>query len=1163
MKTRASFENLSTSHVLAGLLGGLTLWVVWDAYTASDQIGLVFSRYYLEGVVYALLTAFAVYFSVPLRGGAISLAHAVGIIAFLSLPAEAQPMMTLMMFAGALLGGVPWALMGWHPTLRRRHMRGWQTLIFIVARVTLSFYGAAQFYLAAGAPLPIEPIDELETAQQGIPLVVYALVYLLSAFTLYVTQVVSDAHTSPRFWRDNLFGLTILLLLPMPFAVMGADVARADESLPFFTVTIIGVALSLFGLHVTSRSEQRLRQQLQEMQRLSSATRAMGGNLDLDELLRASYAEVQQLLGVSTFTVALKDAAHPGISYPLMMREHQPVTLTDDPPDAPLILHVIVTRQPLMLADDPASEARQLGLLAPPEETVAWLGVPLMSGQRILGAFVISTRDPEQRFIAEDQRLLTMIATNASITIENAQLYAQKSARADQLGILNQVSALLTRTLSPTEVLDTIVSSAGMIADANAVAVYLRDNEPRTNENRAPHELPPRLLRSAGLSPRFNADPPLPLTHQEPQPRHEQMIMPGPLVINNLAYLEHPPHLKRLLTQEGKRAFVELPVTYGEANLGVIVLYFDAPQTFTEEQIDLMQAFATQAAQAISNARAFASTDQALERRVEQLFVLAAMGRLLNAALDTDKIYEIVLNYATDATKAQRGLVALHEGEGQFRLMARRGYADGSLNDTSVFERDATAEVLTQRQALICQDVRERSDYIPLAPRTRSLLIIPMLKGREMLGIIRLESDDRKAFSESDSHFVGQIANQAIIAADNTQLFQRVRRTRDRLQIILNAMEEGLILIDESETVILANPRVDLLGFTPDQLLDQPVTQLMARHEHFAERLGFGSAESLRHALREMRDPLRQTQTEAFYSERSAEGHAGQQVEIESDQGVRYLQRQVIPIRNEEKHVVGLLLVFYNKTEEYELARARDSFSQMIVHDMRGPLTAVTTSIAILQSIIPQESNYRPIVDRTADASRRAIRKVLTRVDSLLDISKLESGELHLERDVTTLSHIVESVTSDLAPLAHELDVSIHCELDPALPSLHVDTDKTERMLLNLVDNGLKYSPTGGQLLVRGFVETARNGQAAPAIRIQVIDQGPGVPDEYKQRLFDRFVQIEGRQVMRRGVGLGLTFCRLVAEAHQGAIWVDDNPAGGSIFNVRLPLTPTAEPSLT
>jgi signal transduction histidine kinase len=175
-------------------------------------------------------------------------------------------------------------------------------------------------------------------------------------------------------------------------------------------------------------------------------------------------------------------------------------------------------------------------------------------------------------------------------------------------------------------------------------------------------------------------------------------------------------------------------------------------------------------------------------------------------------------------------------------------------------------------------------------------------------------------------------------------------------------------------------------------------------------------------------------------------------------------------------------------------------------------------------------------------------------VNALLDISKMESGAMVLKREPSNAYTIAETVAQELAPLALEMEVVVRNEIDSHLPLLDVDAEKIERVLLNLMDNAIKFTPGEGLVVINAHIEVPYNGAKPEQICVSVKDTGPGIPDEYKTRLFDRYVQVEGRSGRRRGTGLGLTFCRLTVEAHGGKIWIEDNPQGGSIFMFTLPI---------
>ncbi|XWX02922.1 ATP-binding protein [Aggregatilineales bacterium SYSU G02658] len=229
------------------------------------------------------------------------------------------------------------------------------------------------------------------------------------------------------------------------------------------------------------------------------------------------------------------------------------------------------------------------------------------------------------------------------------------------------------------------------------------------------------------------------------------------------------------------------------------------------------------------------------------------------------------------------------------------------------------------------------------------------------------------------------------------------------------------------------------------------------------------------------------------------------------------------------------------------LLEAREAYTHMLVHDLRSPLTAVATSLKMLASTVDETDAHHETIQRLTSAGLRGLRKVMARVDSLLDIAKMESGVMSLQRTPTQVAKLVENVFKDLEPLAEGLEVRLYATITP-LPPLMLDADKMERALLNLVDNALKYTPQGSTVRV----EAVRSGP--DRLQLRVADSGSGVPDSHKERLFDRFVQIEDRQVVRRGVGLGLSLCKAVADAHEGRIWIEDNPTGGAIFIIEVPM---------
>ncbi|MCC6801571.1 MAG: GAF domain-containing protein [Anaerolineae bacterium] len=705
-------------------------------------------------------------------------------------------------------------------------------------------------------------------------------------------------------------------------------------------------------------------------------------------------------------------------------------------------------------------------------------------------------------------------------TSADQQIVRNQQEQVSQLATLNRLLALLTDTLSPETVIDTVISSASTISNASAVAMYLFREDTLS------------LVRAAGLSDTFHAKPPAPLIAEDGRD-FEDSVLVGSVE-------RDAPALGEVMAAEDIAAWIELPLSYQNVPLGVLVIYYDEPTDFSADLLELLRTFAKQSAQAISNARLYEITDEALEKRVGQLLALGNIGHHLTATLEVRAICDLVVEYALQVTGANAAAILLIGEGGEVEHTSVSGYPPGAIGKGLDLIRQGITGVATRTCSTVrVGDVQTEPKYLALVASTRSQLSSPIMWNEAVAGVITLESDRLNGFTEEDTYFVQQLANQAIIAIENARLFRKVAESRDRMQVILNTVTEGIILINTVGEVVLANPRVDLMGLQAETLIRRSLDQLLEEPD-FAERLGFRTGSELHRLVKELRAPG---------------GLAAREPKVFSvgDDDPRFVERQIFPVYDESEQPLGVLLVFYDETEEMKLAKTREEVSQMLIHDLRSPLTAVTTSLKLLSDLTPKDSEFRPLVETTTDSSRRAIRKLLSRVDALLDVARMENGELAIEPKPTELATLVDNVCVELSPIAQELDVSIKPEISAEMPLLDIDADKVERLLLNLVDNALKFSPSHSTVIVRAHEPGAED--AAPGfVRIDVMDSGPGVPDEYKLILFDRFVQVRGRQGARRGTGLGLTFCRLVTETHGGRIWVDNNPTGGSIFAFTLPV---------
>jgi signal transduction histidine kinase len=241
-----------------------------------------------------------------------------------------------------------------------------------------------------------------------------------------------------------------------------------------------------------------------------------------------------------------------------------------------------------------------------------------------------------------------------------------------------------------------------------------------------------------------------------------------------------------------------------------------------------------------------------------------------------------------------------------------------------------------------------------------------------------------------------------------------------------------------------------------------------------------------------------------------------------------------------------LRAVLRKNRELAELHRLKDLLTSSLVHDLRQPLSAVLTGLSIAE----QDPGFSEETKRMVAMSREGSEKLLGMVKDLLDMSRLESGQALIRRSSLSPEAFIGSGVRAVEQIAQEHEIQLTVELPEKLPYIEGDGERLRRVVMNLVGNALKFTRPGGQVSV-----SAREDCAAGRLVVSVADTGPGIPQEYQSRIFDKFVALDtAASAARTSSGLGLTFCRMVVEAHGGEIWVESEPGKGSSFSFSLPL---------
>jgi signal transduction histidine kinase len=238
---------------------------------------------------------------------------------------------------------------------------------------------------------------------------------------------------------------------------------------------------------------------------------------------------------------------------------------------------------------------------------------------------------------------------------------------------------------------------------------------------------------------------------------------------------------------------------------------------------------------------------------------------------------------------------------------------------------------------------------------------------------------------------------------------------------------------------------------------------------------------------------------------------------------------------------IGRLIVLRDVTEEHQLNVMREDLTSTMVHDLRNPATVVLGALDLLEAEQLTETQRE-----IAEVAQQGGQRLLNLINAILDVNRLESGQMPLEREPVRLDIIAAEIDEMEQVLAHNRHLTLENKVRSDLPLVSVDVELLRRVLQNLIGNAIKFTPAGGHIAVEAQVDSA-----SQQLIVSVKDDGPGIAPDLQARLFQKFVS--GR-VRGRGSGLGLAFCRLVIEAHGGRIWVESTPGSGTAFRFTLPV---------
>jgi len=602
------------------------------------------------------------------------------------------------------------------------------------------------------------------------------------------------------------------------------------------------------------------------------------------------------------------------------------------------------------------------------------------------------------------------------------------------------------------------------------------------------------------------------------------------------------------------RTLIATPLITNNRMIGLLFVgnYQDKP--FSDSKQRLFEMAANQVATQIHNAILYQRTQQALNRRMKQLNLIETIAQQISGSLNRDRLIRNVLQAAVNASGADLAALALVTPENNLRII-HMAVQDDVWQDYEVITEHNTGlvgRVIDSGEPLIVTNKLREKGYVQPHPnddsdRSRSIylssVLVPLIQNRQVIGVLNVESHSIDFFNDEHIEFFKSLAGHAVISIQNANLLaerqeriEQISANNNQLQAILDSTRDGVILINRDGMLIRANHSAEeLLKVEFHTHIEQHFTDILWKEYALAEDAeNRNLAETLTEMLRILRSEPDMLTINPF--------------ELHHDGQVRYIRMVGTPVKDSQNHIIGRLLTLQDITEERLLAKYRQNITRMMVHDLRGPLSSVISGVSFATSLITEDTD--PTLSEVLTISLNNAQDLLELVESLLDIYKLQAGQMPLNLVEVDFNQIVNTAYSALSSSIQEANIELKRYIPADLPRIFVDVNIVRRVLINLLDNAVRYSPMGGEVWISAKL-------LGKTLEVQIADSGQGIPLNEQDRIFDEFHQVKSNVPKRgsKGSGLGLTFCKLAIEAHRGNIYISQqSPLSGACFVLTLPV---------
>lgn len=742
--------------------------------------------------------------------------------------------------------------------------------------------------------------------------------------------------------------------------------------------------------------------------------------------------------------------------------------------------------------------------------------VPLVVDDEQIG--FIFLKDREARTLSDSEwRFIELASNQIAGQLHNAQLYriarAELNQRLKQLSMIEQLAQQISRTLNQDVLIDNVLEIAIRATEADAAALGL------ITEQDEFHII--GLEFYDGTLHRFDT---YDNARQGAMGRVLRSGQPEVIHRHNNVSNYRPFNSGRPYVSS-----VTIPLLTNEGIIGVFSLESLQPAFFDIGRTEFLESLAGHAVISIQNSRMFTERQE----RIGTLTRLRELSLQVSGPLDEGATIETLLKTSINVLHGYQALLYVYNESGRlYCAEAMRVEGSKYVKDNPSVPMGLIASVAQSGEI---QTFKAPDDFAH--KEFAGMIVMPVEHSGSIREVLCVTFDQNQRMNESTISNAELLVIQIAAHVENMRLYQRLSSNNNQVRAILDATRDGILLLDRNGNLIDGNISAeDILRITLEDHLQR----------NFAETLLYISRRETQSTLDN--DGLIDLARNLRLDPQGVDHYAFQ---LYNDNQIRYIESVGSPVLDNTAQVIGRLLTLRDVTEARQLEEYRDEVTEMMVHDLREPLGSIIGSIDLLQHILAAYEVDESVSD-LLNVSMMSATGLLDLVTMILDISKMESARMPIDQQPVILDSMVGEAIARLSASIKEAQVIVRTDIPEDMPQVFVDEDLIKRVLVNLLGNAVRFTPTDSEILI--YAECVE----ANKLVVRVADSGRGIPPEQVERIFEKFRQLEGNDYRplrgSKGSGVGLAFCKQAINTHGEQIWVEqDGPLPGACFAFTLP----------